>query len=57
LFFMDGSPWPGFFYGTISTKTVFSGISYEKSVQEKDPGNHVNSGYSALGIGWMKRGG
>jgi hypothetical protein len=38
---------PDFFQGTIGTKTVFSGISYEKSIQEKDPGNHENGGYGA----------
>jgi len=41
---------PDFSLGTIGTKTAFSGISYEKSVQEKDPGNHEYSGYRALGL-------
>ena len=42
----------GFFsLGTISTNTAFSGISYEKSVQEKDPGNRENDGYGARNLG------
>jgi hypothetical protein len=41
---------PDFFLGTIGTYTAFFGISYEKSVQEKDPGNHENSAYSAWSV-------
>jgi hypothetical protein len=39
-----------FFPGTIGTCTPFSGISYEKIVQEKDPGNRENSGYGAWSL-------
>jgi len=31
-----------FFLRHVGTKTAVSGISYEKSVQEKDPGNREN---------------
>jgi hypothetical protein len=34
----------------IGTKTAVSGISYEKIVQEKDPGNHVKCAYSAWSL-------
>ena len=48
----------GFFpKALLSTKTVVSGISYEKSVQEKDPGNHENGGYGALEYGRAKMNG
>jgi len=43
-----------FFLGTIGTKTAVSGISYEKSVQEKDPGNRENGGYGAIDCGGRK---
>ena len=40
-----------FFLRHQGTKTLFSGISYEKIVQEKDPGNRENGGYGASGRG------
>jgi hypothetical protein len=34
--------------GTISTKTAFSAIFYEKSVQVKDPGNRKNGAHKGV---------
>jgi len=38
----------------VGTKTAVSGISYEKIVQEKDPGNRENGGYGAFEGGGRK---
>jgi hypothetical protein len=40
--------------GTMDTIYGFSGKSFEKIVQKKDPGNRENGGYGALECGWVK---